>query len=144
MSRDLYDLADRLEKKVVAIEKAASEAAKGAALEIVQDLAESTPVDTSMAVSNWQVTLGSPTFSQIPPHYPGDLGSTRAISSAETVANAKAALSAKKPGQPIYITNNTDYIRTLNDGSSAQAPAGFIERAIMIGRMALSKFRVKG
>lgn len=141
MANDLHALANRLEKRAEQIKVEASNAAVSAAMTIVGDLAFTTPVDTSEAVSNWQVTLGSPTSSNIAPHFPGELGSTRNASAAETIAQAKATLSGKKPGQPIYITNNTPYISDLNNGTSRQQPAGFVERAVLLGRLQLAKFR---
>lgn len=139
---NLLDLAKSLEDKAAEIEKAASKAAIDAALAIVGNLAYATPVDTSKALSNWQVTLDNPATTYIGPHSPGFNGSTYRASAAETIARAKAVLTAKKPGQPIYITNNAPYIVRLNDGYSGQAPAGFVERAVLIGRKQFQKFKV--
>ncbi len=65
-------------------------------------------------------------------------------SAAETINQARAVLATKKPGQKIYITNNLPYIRRLNDGYSKQAPAGFVERAVLIGRKMRKNFKIKG
>lgn len=143
MAKSLLDLADRLEKKAKAIDEAASQTAVDASLAIVGDLAYKTPVDTSQALSGWQVTLENPASGRIGPHYPGLQGSTYNASAAETLNLAKAVLKNKKPGQAIYITNNEPYIRRLNDGYSGQAPAGFVERSVLIGRKMLSKFKIK-
>lgn len=142
MAKSLLDLADRLEKKAKAIDEAASQNAVDTALAIVGDLAYKTPVDTSQALSNWIVTLESPSGQQIKPHFPGSQGSTQRAS-AETLNSAKLVLRNKKPGQAIFITNNLPYIRRLNDGYSAQAPAGFVERAVLIGRKMRKKFKIK-
>lgn len=143
MANDLLSLAVSLERKAKAIDEAASKTAVDTALAIVGDLAYKTPVDTSQALSNWIVTLDTPSGQQIKPHYPGSGGSTYRASAAETINNAKAVLKNKKPGQAIFITNNLPYIKRLNDGYSAQAPAGFVERAVLIGRKMLSKFKIK-
>lgn len=143
MAKSLLDLADRLEKKAKAIDEAASQNAVDTALAIVGDLAYKTPVDTSQALSNWIVTLESPSGQQIKPHFPGEGGSTQRASAAETINQARAILAKKKPGQAIFITNNLPYIRRLNDGYSAQAPAGFVERAVLIGRKMRKKFKIK-
>lgn len=143
MAKSLLDLANSLERKAKAIDNAASQTAVDTALAIVGDLAYKTPVDTSQALSNWQVTLDTPATGNISPHYPGLQGSTQRASAAETLNLAKAVLKTKKPGQAIYITNNLPYIKRLNDGYSAQAPAGFVERAVLIGRKMLSKFKIK-
>ncbi len=77
MAKSLLDLANSLERKATAIEEAASQTAVDAALTIVGDLAYKTPVDTSQALSNWQVTLDAPANGKIGPHFPG-VGSVRA------------------------------------------------------------------
>lgn len=143
MAGNLLDLAKRLEKLADDLPEQVSEQSKKAAIAIVTDLANKTPVDTSNALSNWQVTLDSPATSEIPPHFPGSGGNTQRASVAQTIANAIKVLESKKPGQKIYITNNAPYIRRLNDGYSAQQPAGFVERAALIGRVVLRKFKVK-
>lgn len=144
MANDLLSLADSLEAKAKAIDEAASRNAVDTALAIVGDLAYKTPVDTSKALSNWQVTLDNAATGTIAPHYPGSQGSSQRASAAETINAAKRVLANKKPGQAIFITNNLPYIKRLNDGYSAQAPAGFVERAVLIGRKMLSKFKIKG
>lgn len=143
MANDLLSLAVSLERKAKAIDEAASKTAVDTALAIVGDLAYKTPVDTSQALSNWIVTLDTPSGQQIKPHYAGSQGSSQRSSAAQTINNAKAVLKNKKPGQAIFITNNLPYIKRLNDGYSAQAPAGFVERAVLIGRKMLSKFKIK-
>lgn len=143
MPNDLFGLASKLEEKADLIEQAASDAAVATALAIVGDLAYKTPVDTSQALSNWQVTLGSPAESKINAYYPGQRGSSQRASAAQVLNLAKAVLSQKKPGQPIYITNNLPYIRKLNEGSSLQQPAGFVERAVLLGRLQARKFKLK-
>ena len=142
MAKTLQDLANNVEKIAKEIELAASKLAIDVANAIVADLAYTTPVDTSNALSNWIVTLDSPATHEISPHVPGVLGSTQPQSAAETVSLAKATLQNKKPGQPIFITNNAPYIRYLDEGSSSQAPAGFVERTVAIGRQALKGFRL--
>lgn len=134
MSKNLLDLANALNKKANSISKAASDLAVGTALTIVGDLAIKTPVDTSKAISNWQVDLDKEPDNTIQPHYPGSDGSTFSASAGETLAQAKIALRNKKPGSVIYITNNLPYIKRLNEGYSKQEPAGFVERAILLSR----------
>lgn len=134
MEKNLLDLASALSKKAKDVKQAASDLAIGTALTIVGDLAIKTPVDTSKAISNWQVDLNKEPANNIAPHYPGSDGSTFSASAGETLSNAKLTLKSKKPGDVIYITNNLPYIKKLNEGSSKQEPAGFAERAILLGR----------
>lgn len=142
MSGDLLTLADRMQKLRKAIPEAASKLAVQTAVTVVGDLAFKTPVDTSKAISSWETTLDSPSPNSPGPHFPGKHGSTYSASAAETIARAKGALQNKKPGQVIFITNNQPYIRRLNGGSSTQEPAGFVERAVLLGRKMQSKFKL--
>lgn len=132
----LLDLAKRLEAKLERIEQNASDRAVAAAKAILQDLVYVTPVDTSTALSNWQIGLGAPSRVFLPPYVPGRRGSSYAQSAEAAFAAGVAELSRKLPGQTIYISNVTPYIGDLNRGTSRQAPAGFVERAIIVGRNA--------
>lgn len=143
MSRTLLDLANRMDKLAAAIPKQTNELAKKVVTTIVTDLAYHTPVDTSAALSNWVVTKSRKYGGRLPPHFPGELGSTRNASAQETIAAAKIAIEDKKPGQKIFITNNIPYIVDLNNGSSRQAPAGFVERAALIGRKVILNYRFR-
>lgn len=88
---------------------------------IVSTVIPATPVDTGRARGNWQVSVGEAITR------PRErLDKTGGGTIAEGVSRA----GSYRPGQTIYITNNVPYIGNLNDGSSAQAPANFIEMAV--------------
>lgn len=143
MAGNLLDLSKNLKKRSREIKKSASELSVNVALTIVGDLVYKTPVDTSKALSNWIVTLGKPSKDKLDPHFFGEFGSSQKASAAESLTRAKYILKNKKPGQSIFIVNNLPYIVRLNEGYSAQAPAGFVERAILIGRKLFSKYKTK-
>lgn len=143
MAKNLLDLANSMDRRAKAYKEAASKLAIDAALTIVGDLAYKTPVDTSKAISNWIVSVGSSAGGTIQPHFPGYKGSTYRASAAETIDAAKNALKNKKPGETIFITNSLPYIRKLNDGSSVQQPAGFVQRAVLLGRIRIRKAEIK-
>lgn len=95
-----------------------------------------TPVDTGFARANWVPHIGrerSDASGYLPK------GSTREdrerfAKDAEATSEAGAAAIAtgyKIEMGPIFISNNVPYIGMLNFGSSRQAPAGFVERAIV-------------
>lgn len=85
-----------------------------------------TPVDTGRARVNWQVELGGPAGGTLPAPQGGNAAQV-------AIDAGKATIAQHKSGQAIHITNNLPYIGRLNDGSSAQAPAGFVETAIHQG-----------
>jgi len=132
--RTLLDLANDLRKVVTERREKASDLAVSVATTIVTDLAFVTPVDESTAISNWVIGIKSPNRKEIDAHYLGSHGSTYSASARATVDAAKTVLASKRPGETIYISNNLKYIAYLNGGSSRQAPAGFVERAELLGR----------
>ena len=82
-----------------------------------------TPVDTGWARSNWIPNIGTPVTSPV--------GSKEAVSSAAQTRGLGAVLTYKfSSGQPLFVSNNVPYILVLNEGSSKQAPAGFVQAAI--------------
>lgn len=135
----LLDLAKRLEAKAKTYDDIANTKKIEVATAILTELTQVTPVDTSTAVSNWQVGIGSPVDAEIDAHIPGKKGSTRTQSAAEALSIGKRALATVKPGQPVYISNLVRYIKYLNEGWSKQAPAGFVETAILIGRRVIER-----
>lgn len=107
-------------------------------LAVDQALVLATPVDTGRARSNWIVSLNRPVNTPINPYAPIAQGTDPSKSSER--ANAQAALqqgqnviARRQSEQTIYITNNVDYINNLNEGSSAQAPAMFVQQAVQAG-----------
>jgi hypothetical protein len=135
---NLLDLAARLETKASDIKTVASDRAVFAAKELLKTLIYQTPVDTSTARSNWQVSIAAPIFNYIEAYEYGSFGSTARVSSQAAIFVGNEKLKEKKPGQSIFITNNAPYIRDLNSGTSRQAPAGFIEASVLIVRKKLN------
>lgn len=131
----LKDLAARLNRKANELDDYKRKAMAVYAIAIVRELLQSTPVDTTEALSNWQVTGGA-VSGPIPPHVPGKAGATRAASLGIAFQAAEQAVAANRHSDVLVIFNAAGHIRKLNEGSSAQAPAGFIERAILVGKLA--------
>jgi len=143
MQTSLAKLAKILEKKPKLIEKEASKLAIKAALTVLGDLVFVTPVDTSRALSNWQVSLDSKISAPIAPYFEGVQGSTKPQSARGAFDTGKAVLKGKKPGEVIWISNVLDYIDELNRGKSKQQAAKFVERAVKLGRLHIAKIKIK-
>jgi hypothetical protein len=142
--KSLLDLSNDMKKIAGSVKKEASRAAVAVAETIIIDLIYKTPVDTSQALSNWQIRLNQPVSinKELEPYYEGEHGSTRNMSAQQAVEVAKSKLQRKKPGASIFISNVLPYINRLNDGWSKQEPAGFVERAILLGRNVIKNFKV--
>jgi len=101
------------------------------ALVVDQTVVVATPVDTGRARSNWRVSVNAPLRDTTNAYVLGEKGSTTGQNTGAAIAQAKEAVSRVDSSRDvIYISNNLPYIGRLNDGYSAQAPAGYVESAI--------------
>jgi len=134
---DLRSLAKSMRKRASGLETLASDIAVAGADAMLEELVAVTPVDESTALSNWQVNLGNAAADELPAAVLGSKGSTRGASADKTLAEGRAELQYKKPGQPIFLSNLTPYIGDLDSGSSRQFAGGFIPRALIVFRLAV-------
>ena len=98
---------------------------KGFLVDLTEELLNETPKDTYYASYNWIPYIGSPPSEPAGTKPP----SGRRASDAEqrsAIASVLSANNVRSGG----VVNNTDYIAILNEGSSTQAPAGFIQAAV--------------
>lgn len=135
----LKGLAKSMRKRAEAIPELGSELAKAGTLAMLEEMVQITPVDTTEALSNWQVNLGNPAADELPPHVAGHRGSTRGVSADKTLADGRAELQYKKPGQPIFLSNLAGHIKELDSGSSTQFPGGFVPRALIAFRLGVQE-----
>lgn len=108
------------------------------AANVAIDVAAETPVDTSRAQSNWQLSEHKAGGRYIfePPVASVGYGNKRGPSLVKVAKEVNRERERIDKGKdlvksgkilPVYIHNLTPYIRDLNKGKSRQAPAGFIE-----------------
>lgn len=139
----LGDFANRIRRRGRQVEEGVNRIVRKVALIADRELVLETPVDTGRARSNWQVSLGSPITSQREPYAPGEgLGKAEGQNAAGALAQAQERIGKRRTGETVYITNNVDYIGPLNDGTSTQAPAGFVQAAITRAVKAVRSERV--
>jgi hypothetical protein len=103
------------------------------ALAVDSTVVLATPVDTGRARSNWQAELNAPADGVIDAYADGKGASTAGANATAAMQQAAAVIATHKSGDSIHLTNNLPYIGRLNDGWSAQAPAGFVEQAVHAG-----------
>lgn len=102
------------------------------ALEATTLLVARTPVDTGFAASNWIPTEGAPATETV--------GSKLNVNTTAPVAAAQGLVALRGAGRSpttgrfrarrYFVSNNVPYINALNDGSSTQAPTGFVQQAV--------------
>lgn len=96
-------------------------------LNVTANLIEDTPVDTGWARANWVPSIGVPRR---------QTAGTRAAAEDGRIdygpqAAGLADVAGYKLGPTIFVSNNVPYITRLNEGSSRQAPAAFVQAAIL-------------
>lgn len=130
---DLRDFAGRIRIIGKRVEDNADALVRKVATAVDSTVVLATPVDTGRARANWQVNIGSPVETVREAYSAGEMGSTAAANAQAAIEHAKRVIAAYKGGSSVHITNNLSYIGRLNDGWSGQAPAGFVEQAVLIG-----------
>ncbi len=81
-----------------------------------------TPVDCGLAADNWILAVGSP--------HRGVIGAHEATSpSAQDAGISRIEKYDVGKDGKIFLTNDVDYMQHLDQGSSPQAPAGFVADA---------------
>lgn len=143
MAGSLLDLAKRMERYRKQLPAEVLRIKKEVADKVATDLIIVTPVDTSEALSNWQVANNGPASFPLPAIYPGQRGDTESASTAEAIAHARRVLLETKAQDKLFVSNVVEHIVPLNNGSSTQAPAGFVERAVLLGRIVVREARIK-
>lgn len=140
---NLAQLATRMNHRADTLAKVASDIKKQFARTLVEELIYETPIDTSQALSNWTIGIDTSPNSFIAAHSPGMWGSTFVASSSQAISLAHALIATAGTRQSIWIANNTPYIIDLNNGSSRQAPAMYIEKTIASVKKQLPKMVTK-
>lgn len=88
---------------------------KKVVLDVLDRVVKKSPVDTGRFRGNWNVGIDAPD-----------------LSTSENTANdakqrGQSVLAGVKTGEVVvYVTNNLDYAKSLEDGHSKQAPAGVL------------------
>lgn len=90
-----------------------------------------TPVDTGRARANWLVGVNAPRRQTE--------GATDPTGQA-TLAQGEQVIAAARGDDEVWLSNNLPYILKLNEGSSPQAPPGYIQDAIDASLDALNDF----
>lgn len=125
----LREFGQNMKKHGENVEKNATALVRKCALAVDASVVIATPVGEGRARGNWQVALNAPATGELDVKDPSGAGA---------IAQGKAVIAGyQRSGGSINITNNLPYIGRLNDGWSAQAPAGFVQKAVLVGIAAI-------
>lgn len=109
---------------------------KKLAFDIFRDVVSGTPVKTGRAMNNWVIAIGTPDRSIIED---GGTGSKAGIVAGKK-AEAIGTLAGLRPWDTVWISNNLPYIASLEEGTSKQAPNGWVSIAIQNNLRQLARF----
>ncbi len=131
----LSQFSTRIGQIAATIPEEADKTVRRAALAADQAVVMATPVDTGRARSNWIAGLDAPAGEARTAYAPGKEGSTSGPNTQAALDQASEAIAGYdgEVNSEVHLTNNLPYIGVLNDGSSAQAPAGFVQSAVQAG-----------
>lgn len=114
----------------------AGEATRVLGFEIWRAVRDATPVRTGFSAAKWSMSIANPIPGPSRPR--GEAAQRGAARSLRASNRNRASAILRRKGPPrgeIAIVNNEEALRFLNDGSSSQAPAMFVERSIIQGRL---------
>ncbi len=131
--RDNFDarmkaLGERIERNIAGLQ--------GHVMDAIQEhVIIGTPVKTGEARNGWRVGDGAPDTT-LETQGPFDKsGQTR-------IDANRAVCEAHDTPTPLYLDNQVHYIPDLNQGSSQQAPAGFVQAATVVAISAIKGARI--
>ena len=124
MAEDIEEIPAHIKARIKKFEKKLLKMRRDFLVTLVTNLARATPVDTSRALSNWEIHKNLGGFYYGTAHIEGKWGSTAHASIALVHAAAKRADRGVPIEKTMYIGNAAPYIVRLNQGYSAQQPRG--------------------
>lgn len=122
---------DGAERIAEILRKEVKRGMKMAVVECMRQLSISTPVDTGRARWGWYLSVKVPS-TEVPPE-----GKYKTPQIAEKLQAVNENFTVK---DTLFLTNNVPYIKRLNDGSSKQQPARFVERAAANAQIAVIRY----
>ncbi len=106
---------------------------------------DTTRVDTGFARSNWSATVFEPASGTITPYFPGTalgIGETQNANAVKAQQRRVIKRFNASKHRSLFITNNVDYIETLNNGNARLAPGLMVEQSFQAGKLAFKSVKV--
>ena len=132
---DLGSFGLAMHQKASRVDKAVGDILKETVLTVVGSVAEDTPILSGQAQSNWLTSVSNPKRFWI-------ANAWQNAGWYESLAMAQDATQNLRSTDVIHITNNLPYIVKLNQGYSRQAPAMYVESAILRATYRLRGIRI--
>jgi uncharacterized protein CbrC (UPF0167 family) len=132
----LGDFGRAFKGRTAKLESEVARVLKETALNVVTEVARDTPILTGQAQSNWLTNIGSPF-----PFYVANEDVANGAAQ-DSIDWAKRVLQRVQYTDTIHITNNVPYIVKLNRGTSKQAPALFVQTAVLRAAYKIQGIRI--
>ena len=121
-----------------ALERAVEQVMVRLSVNTTAELIERTPTDTGWARANWVPAIGTAFEGNAEDLSEEARRAAVPGQAAQQQSSTAALLGYRLEEGTVFIANNVPYIVFLNEGSSQQAPAGFVQDAIAAGIMSLA------
>lgn len=128
---NLGEFSRRIRKVARDVPENADDILRTVALVANQTVILATPVDTGRARANWHVSIENPVTE-----------ATESTNFQARLDENASIIKSQSDGKALIISNNVEYIGALNAGSSAKAPAGFVEKALQAAANAVARKKV--
>lgn len=133
---DLRIFAQRMRQRGKSIEERSGQLLGETLVGIAEGVIPHTPIKEGRARRNWQANKAQPLTTYLDaPAVPSD-------GEREAISNARAVASKLKSGDAAHLTNNAPYIARLNNGSSTQAPAMFVQTEVVKALRRIKDFKL--
>ena len=93
---------------------------------VLDGLASTTPRDTGFTAASWRASIGQPVEDVVGNRTSGGVAAAQAAQDASRSGIGSYALAAG----PLFVASPLPSAGALDQGTSAQEPAGFVQRAI--------------
>jgi hypothetical protein len=121
---DLNRFAESIDKKVEAV-------IRQIVIELFNAITLHNPVDTGYSRSNWRVSVNEPDETvSVPPSDKARADTKNRTGWIEAPSLDLSILSNLQSTDSVFVTNSVDYVQYLEEGSSKQAPSGFLRISV--------------
>lgn len=124
----MASFADQVAKFAVKTMSDAAKAITEIRIGVSDSIINKTPLDTGFARGNWQSSIGSPVKSEIT-RFDREAGFAPTGGDGISLREAKE-VAETETSKDFYLTNNAEYIKSLEYGGSDQAPHGMVRVTI--------------
>lgn len=129
------EFVSRMRKRAAEFDEKRNELVRTVVIAASSSVIQATPVDTGRARNNWLLSLRTPDESV-------DMDGSFQKSGQTAQTNIETTIKKRKSNEVVYLQNNLPYIGRLNDGWSDQAPANFIQSAVIAVVNAIKKMNL--